>query len=254
MRLPSTLTLSALFSLLTTQSAAQHTVDSLSFGHTTPFSSTGSTLPGWTLSGTADHVPKILSDRIVLTPPAPGNKRGALWSDHTLTYPEWIVDVEFRASGPERGSGNLQIWLTKEKLPTAASVYTVERFDGLVVELDQYAGSAGAVRGFLNDGSVSFKGHHNVDGLSFGHCDYAYRNLGRMSRLRVKQAYDGFEVLMDDRSCFKTNQVCIPSDIDCSSYVQGRNVELTPPYEQGPNSTKLLLRHHSRLSRKPGLL
>lgn len=102
----------------------------------------------------------------------------------------------------------MQIWVTKEP-PPAASVYTAEAFDGLLVEIDQYGGGGGAVRGFLNDGSVSYKGHHAVDLLAFGYCNYPYRNLGRMSRLRVRIDGGGLEVLVDDRSCFKSGSVSV---------------------------------------------
>ena len=87
--------------------------------------------------------PEILSNKIVLTPPAPGNERGAIWAEKPLLHSNWAVDVDFRATGPERGGGNLQIWYAKngrEEVGTS-SVYTVGRFDGLVLIIDQYAGS-----------------------------------------------------------------------------------------------------------------
>ena len=55
---------------------------------------------------------------------------------------EWKADFEFRATGPERGGGNLQIWLAKEgqaKIGTS-SIYTVGQFDGLVLVVDMYGG------------------------------------------------------------------------------------------------------------------
>ncbi len=187
---------------------AQFLIESLSFGHQDKLSGNGRTIPGWQISGEG-HTPPLLSDRVILTPPAPGRLRGALWTEASINYPEWQLDFEFRASGPERGGGNLQVWFTKEHLPDSglASVYTVGPFDGLVLVLDQYGGTGGMIRGFLNDGSVQFKTHHNLDGLAFGHCDYAYRNLGRPSRFRVKQGHDGLEVIVDDKTCFKSSQV-----------------------------------------------
>ena len=187
---------------------AQFVMEALSFGHQANLSPNGRTIPGWQIASEA-HTPQILSDRMTLTPPAPGHARGALWTDQTINSPEWTVDMEFRASGPERASGNLQIWLTRDTAPASGlkSVYTVEAFEGLALVLDQYAGSGGALRGFLNDGSVNFRNHHNVDSLAFGHCDFAYRNLGRMSRLRVRLGGDGLEVTVDERPCFKSNLV-----------------------------------------------
>jgi lectin, mannose-binding 1 len=61
-------------------------------------------VPGFTLSGNP-AIPEILSDKLILTPPAPGGYRGAIWSEKTLDYDNWIVDVDFRTSGPERGTG-----------------------------------------------------------------------------------------------------------------------------------------------------
>jgi len=65
----------------------------------------------------------------------------------------------------------------------------------------------GGIRGFLNDGNTEYKNHHNVDSLAFGHCDYPYRNLGRPSRIQIKQQRDSFEVAVDGRSCFKSDKV-----------------------------------------------
>jgi lectin, mannose-binding 1 len=66
-----------------------------------------------------------------------------VWADRTLDFNAWTVDLEFRTTGPERGSGNIQLWIAqkgKEEVGTA-SVYTVGKFDGLVIVIDQYASS-----------------------------------------------------------------------------------------------------------------
>lgn len=65
----------------------------------------------------------------------------------------------------------------------------------------------GSIRGFLNDGNTEYKNHHSVDSLAFGHCDYSYRNLGRPSHLQIKQQHDVFEVVVDGKSCFKSDKV-----------------------------------------------
>ena len=65
----------------------------------------------------------------------------------------------------------------------------------------------GSIRGFMNDGSLDYKNYHSVDSLAFGHCDYAYRNLGRPSKLRIRQEANKFEVNIDDRPCFQTDKV-----------------------------------------------
>lgn len=203
-----TSSLRTLLLTLISTSTAQFPIYSLSFGLTPELSPNGVTIPGWHLGGEG-HDPYLMSDRIVLTPPAPGNKRGGLWTEHTIQQSEWSVDVEFRASGPERGSGNMQVWFAKDTAPMSAfrSVYTVDRFDGLVLQIDQYGGQGGSVRGFLSDGGVSYKNHQSVDGLAFGHCDYAYRNLGRWSKLTMKSTAEGFSVLVDDRTCFSSSEV-----------------------------------------------
>lgn len=99
-------------------------------------------VPNFHLIGKPDP-PEILSNKLVLTPPAPGNQRGAVWSEKVLAHNYWTVDVDFRATGPERGGGNLQIWYVKDgetKVGTS-SIYTVGKFDGLALSVDQYAGS-----------------------------------------------------------------------------------------------------------------
>jgi lectin, mannose-binding 1 len=92
--------------------------------------------------GKPDH-PEILSNKLVLTPPAPGNQRGAVWAENRLLYSSWKADVDFRATGPERGGGNFNIWLTQKGREDdgTASIYTVGRFDGLAIVVDQYGGT-----------------------------------------------------------------------------------------------------------------
>lgn len=87
------------------------------------------------------NYPDILSNRIVLTPPAPGNQRGAIWTEKTLQHSQWAADIEFRATGPDRAGGNLNIWYAKNEDIKLSSIYTVRKFDGLALVIDQYAGS-----------------------------------------------------------------------------------------------------------------
>ncbi|MCJ1399093.1 hypothetical protein MMC11_002295 [Xylographa trunciseda] len=168
---------------------------------------------GWSHRGDG-HVPQILTDKIILTPPYPGNKRGSLWTDVKVSQREWVADFEFRVTGPEHGGGNLQLWYAKEGRPGigTSSVYTVEKFEGLVLVIDMHGGQAGSIRGFLNDGSTDFKNHHHLESLAFGHCDYSYRNLGRPSKLQLKQDSSGFEVNVDGNLCFRSDKVLLPSD------------------------------------------
>jgi len=61
----------------------------------------------------------------------------------------------------------------------------------------------------MNDGSLDYKNYHSVDSLAFGHCDYSYRNLGRPSKLQIKQEAGVFEVTVDDKLCFTSDKVGI---------------------------------------------
>jgi len=164
---------------------------------------------GWRLSGENEYSPDILSDRIILTPPHPGNRRAAMWAEHPQQEENWSAEFEFRATGPERGSGNLQIWYAKEGHNEVglASIYTVGKFDGLAITISRHGGHGGSIRGFLNDGTTSMKDHHDVDRLTFGHCDFSYRNLGRFTHIAMKQTSTSFEVTVDHRLCFETSKV-----------------------------------------------
>ncbi|KAI0976425.1 legume-like lectin family protein [Xylaria arbuscula] len=191
---------------------AQFLVGELSFGYTGRINDRGEPkVPGFTIQGNP-NVPDVLSNKLILTPPAPGNARGAVWADQTNQYREWVADVDFRANGGERGSGNLNIWLARQGGQDIgpSSIYTVGRFDGLALVIDQHSGSAGMIRGFLNDGTVDFKSHHSVDSLAFGHCNYAYRNLGRPSQIKLRQTAQSFKVEIDNRLCFESDQITIP--------------------------------------------
>ncbi|KAL9129019.1 MAG: hypothetical protein Q9217_002421 [Psora testacea] len=178
--------------------SAQYLVESSSFGQGGKISPNRYAIPNWHVSGDG-QIPQLLTDKLILTPPYPGNAR---------------AELEFRASGPDRGSGNLQIWYTKDGRESVgtSSLYSVGKFDGIVLIIDQYGGKGGTIRGFMNDGSIDFKNHHSVDSLAFGHCDYAYRNLGRPSKLRIRQEPDVFEVVIDDRLCFSSDKIRLPSE------------------------------------------
>lgn len=63
----------------------------------------------------------------------------------------------------------------------------------------------------MNDGSLDYKNYHSVDSLAFGHCDYSYRNLGRPSKLQIRQEGNTFEVIIDDKLCMSTDKVQPPS-------------------------------------------
>ncbi|KAL8944628.1 MAG: hypothetical protein Q9216_000325 [Gyalolechia sp. 2 TL-2023] len=163
--------------------------------------------------GDGQNIPQLLSDKVVLTPPYPGNRRGAVWAESSLAQSEWSIDFEFRATGPERGGGNLQMWYIKDGRPQTEtpSIYTIGAFDGLALVIDMYGGQGGGIRGFMNDGTTDYKSHHAVDSLAFGHCDFSYRNLGRPSKVQVKQLTDSFEVTVDDKRCFASDKIRLPS-------------------------------------------
>ena len=110
--------------------SAQRLAEDLSFGHKDAISPNGRGIPGWSVSS-SNHNPQILSDRIVLTPPVPGNARGALWGDNAVNAESWTAEISFRASGQDSGSGNLQFWYAKDKNQiNIDSVYTAGQFDG----------------------------------------------------------------------------------------------------------------------------
>lgn len=190
---------------------ASYFIDNLSFGHkeNEPLSDNLRAIPHFSISGES-YTPEILSDRLILTPPYPGQKRGAIWSEDPLHHAgDWTAELHFRASGMERGGGNLQLWYTKEtqKNEPPQSIYTAGKFDGLVLVVDQYEGHGGSIRGFLNDGTMDIKAHTDPDTLAFGMCNYPYRNLGRFSVLKLHHANGIFEVTIDDHPCFFTDRV-----------------------------------------------
>lgn len=201
----------SLLSLLLACSSSAQIIDNISFGQNDRISPNGRGLPGWSVLS-ENNQPQLLSDRIILTPPVPAGTRGALWADNAVMAKDWSVEFEFRANGQDQGSGNLQLWLTKDKKQVETnSIYTVEKFDGMAIVIDQYGGRGGSIRGFLNDGGQNFKAHASVEALAFGHCDYSYRNLGRTSKLRIT-SQNGLTVSVDDRVCFSTNRIELPSN------------------------------------------
>lgn len=170
-------------------------------------------IPHFVVQGSNDFVPQILSDRVILTPPYPGGQRGSIWAEDPLHHAgDWTAQLDFRATGMERGGGNLQLWYVRESQAreTPASLYTAPKFDGLVLVIDQYEGRGGSVRGFLNDGAVDIKAQPDPDTLAFGKCDFAYRNRGLLTTLKLHHANGFFEVIVDGATCFKTDKVKLP--------------------------------------------
>lgn len=200
-------------SLLAASASAQYLVESSSFGQNDQISSKNDAVAGWHTLGEG-QTPQLLSDKIILTPPYPGNQRGALWADAMVSQSEWVAELEFRATGPERGGGNLQLWYAKDGRMNigTSSIYTVGNFDGMVLVIDPYGGKGGGIRGFMNDGTLDYKNYHSVDSLAFGHCDYSYRNLGRPTKLQIKQEGNTFEIIVDNKLCFSTDKVKMPPD------------------------------------------
>ncbi|KAF3171349.1 hypothetical protein TWF106_006562 [Orbilia oligospora] len=180
------------------------------FGHHHPISHDGQKIDHFEVIG---H-PEILSDRVILTPPHPGNQRAAIWSDHSNHNEQWEFHVPFRASGPERAGGSLQIWYTYRgsSVTGTSSIYTAKPFDGLAIVIDSQGGR-GQIRGYLNDGTTDYSIHHHPQSLAFGQCDAAYRNLGRPSDLKISYTHDhGLRVELDDHICFETNKIKLPSN------------------------------------------
>lgn len=173
--------------------------------------------------------PELLSNKLILTPPAPGNQRAAVWSENTLSHSNWIIDVEFRVNGPERGGGNLNIWVVRDGSHNvgSASIYTAGRFDGLALVVDGHGGYGGMLRAFLNDFTTDYRHQHSVDGLSFGHCSLNYRNLGRPSQIKLRHSEAGFRVEVDGNLCFESDKVRIP---------EGYNIGISAASADNPDS------------------
>lgn len=193
--------------VLASTASANFFTDKHSFGLYNPISHDNK-IPEWQANGEGHNI-QVLSDRVILTPPYPGNTRGSLWGDIMADTPEWNAELEFRASGQDGGSGSLQVWYVADKKAVGFNnVNTVHHFDGLVVVVDQYGHTGGKVRAFLNDGTKDFS-REPVDSLVFGSCDFAYRNLGRPSKIKLMHQ-DGLKVTVDDRDCFQTDRVSLP--------------------------------------------
>ena len=149
--------------ILSTSAATSYTPanpirEELSFGQTGVVHSPHNPhyIPNFTLDGQHGLPPEILSDRVILTPPWPGNQRRSIWSDHGQTDEHWSAELEFRVSGQEHSTGNMQLWYTKQKHDIMdESIYTVGKWDGLAIVVSAYGGHGGSIRGFMNDRTIS---------------------------------------------------------------------------------------------------
>lgn len=200
-----------LWLLFTTASSAQQLVNELSFGQSGQISPNGRGIPRYSIKSSNNHQVQFLSDRMILTPPVPGNVQASVWADNSIATETWSAELEFRAFGQDGGSGNLNLWFVRDKAAIAeSSVYNIGNFDGLALVVDQYGGKGGSVRGFLNDGSQNYASKGNQESLAFGHCDYSYRNLGWRSKLKVT-SHEGLTVSVDGKPCFSSSQIQLPA-------------------------------------------
>ncbi|QIW98926.1 hypothetical protein AMS68_004444 [Peltaster fructicola] len=118
-------------SLLTT-TTAQGVIEGSSFGHAGNLAPDGQKIPGWLLS-TTEHDPRILSDRVSLTTIYPANTKGALWAESNINADQWTAELEFRASGGDFGTGNVQLCYRNLGRP---SKLRVSNRNGLSVHVD----------------------------------------------------------------------------------------------------------------------
>ncbi|KAL2819233.1 concanavalin A-like lectin/glucanase domain-containing protein [Aspergillus granulosus] len=214
--------------LFTAVATAQRVIETSSFGHGAMVAPNREGIPGWELGGEG-YFPQILSNKVILTPPYPGNTRGFAWAQSPLSEPEWTAEIQFRATGVERAGGNLQLWYAKDGKSQvgSASIYTAGQWDGFALVVDTHSGKGGSIRGFLNDGTTDYRRHRSVDSLAFGHCDYSYRNLGRPSVIRVKHTNAVLEVTVDEKPCFSTDKVILPA---------GNTIGVTAATPENPDS------------------
>ena len=99
------------------------------------------TIAGWQIFGN----PQLFADRVILTPPVPGNQRVGVWSNAPNPYDEWSTTLEFRSSGSERAGGSLHLWYTLNGAKGGSglgmdSVYTSKPWDGLALVVDSHSG------------------------------------------------------------------------------------------------------------------
>jgi hypothetical protein len=67
---------------------------------------------------------KELSDQVVLNPPVP-NQMGAFWAKQSNELPSWMLEVNYRINGPDRGGKGLAVWYTKSTTRLAQLCMTV---------------------------------------------------------------------------------------------------------------------------------
>ena len=201
-------------SMLSALAAHMEVEEDISFGQGgSIWTSDHNQVVGYHVSGENGYYPAVLSDRVVLTNMHVGNLRAAMWSEYTQRDEEWAGSLNFRVTGPDHGTGNLQLWYVKDKVDTA-SISSVGKFDGLAIVIDQTGGHGGTISAYLNDGTKSYKDHHNVEELAFGKCNFAYRNLGRWLHLEIRKSQSKFELDIDHIKCIHTSAVrAVPSSV-----------------------------------------
>src|ERR1700710_2529461 len=141
--------------------------EDLSFGaHGSVWTDDHRKVTGFNIGGDNGYEPELLSDRIIMTPPWPGNKSASLWADHPEPNEEWVVELNFRSTGTEHGGGGLTMCYVSDKYKVGAhSVYNVDKFDGLALVIDEHGHKGGSLRAFMNDGRISFKSQRDIDPL-----------------------------------------------------------------------------------------
>ncbi|KAK9381672.1 concanavalin A-like lectin/glucanase domain-containing protein [Kockiozyma suomiensis] len=177
---------------------------SLSFPN--PVSPNRVTMSGWDKQGSV----KLESDRVFLTSPGEQGQSGAVWSQRSVPYSEWSVELVFRVSGSDRPSGGMALWYTASR--DEGPVYGARDYwDGLGIMIDSIGGQ-GHVRGHLNDGSIGFASLPSPQSQAFNQCQLRYRNTGAMIMLKLTVGPEFLKVEVDGRPCFESHDVQLPPD------------------------------------------
>ncbi|XP_043836241.1 protein ERGIC-53-like [Dromiciops gliroides] len=135
----------------------------------------GQGIPFWSHHG--DAIPGLQEVRLA---PSMRNKRGAMWTQAAIPFPNWEVEVAFHVSGLGRlGAEGMAVWYARDRGQTGPVFGGPAFWDGIGILFDSFDNdnqNNPAIQVLANDGQIPYDHLRDGGGQVLGSCVRDFRN------------------------------------------------------------------------------
>ncbi|EDL95643.1 lectin, mannose-binding, 1 like [Rattus norvegicus] len=144
----------------------------------------GAGIPFWSHHG--DAIPGLEEVRLV---PSMKNRSGAVWSEISVSFPSWEVEMQMRVTGPgRRGALGVAMWYTKDRDQVGSVVEGLASWDGIGIYFDSSSNdvqNGPAIRVLASDGHDLQEQFGDGTVRELGSCLRDFRNRPHPFRARI---------------------------------------------------------------------